>query len=434
MTSEVLQNMTVTEIKSMLAELESPEESILQILEQDPRSGVQKLATQVRRKQRELAKENARLENMAKLENKLRERGLLHIAGVDEAGRGPLAGPVVAAAVILPPQTLIAGLNDSKKLKESVRDSLFEEIHRIAISIGVGQATPQEIDDLNIRNATHLAMRRALDQLSPTPNKVLIDGNAVPESRFEEMAIIGGDRKSLSIAAASIIAKVTRDRQMQNYAEKYPEYGFAGHKGYGSAEHLEALRKHGPSPIHRLTFGGVPSVQQTYSEDYQIFLDGIESAKDLEQLTAMGETIATVSSDLESHEIESLRAKYKERLAKFTRAGTKGESLAADYLKKKGFRICAQNYRTNFGEIDLIVERVDSLRFVEVKTAKQTNFGDPRSWVTPKKQAQIVKLTKAYLAHLHTKPEMIQFDVITVNLATTQPEITHIEGAFTERS
>lgn len=433
MTPELLQEMTVTEIKSMLVDVASPEESLLQYLENDPRSGVQKLAIQTRRRQRELAKEQARLENMAALENKLRERGLLHIAGVDEAGRGPLAGPVVAAAVILPPKTLIAGLNDSKKLKESVRDSLFDEIKRVAISVGVGQATPEEIDSLNIRNATHLAMRRALNQLTPAPNRALIDGNAVPESNFEEMAIIGGDRKSLSIAAASIIAKVTRDRQMQNYAKEYPQYGFAGHKGYGSAEHLKALQEYGPSPIHRLTFGGVPAIRQTFSEDYDAFLDGIESAKDLEQLEAMGKTIASVSSNLETHEIESLRTRYKERLGKFDKVGTKGETLAAEFLKAKGFTICAQNYRTNFGEIDLIVKKEDSLRFVEVKTAKQSNFGDPSSWVTPKKQAQIVKLAKTYLSNTQSTHQTIQFDVITINMTTPEFQITHIESAFTER-
>ncbi|MDP6042287.1 MAG: ribonuclease HII, partial [Candidatus Latescibacteria bacterium] len=293
---ENLADLTVAQIRAHIKSLDEPDEGFLQSLEQDARSGVKALATQERKRRKARAREQARLEQMLILENKLSERGLEHIAGVDEAGRGPLAGPVVAAAVILPPETIIPGLNDSKVLSEQRRETLFETIPQVALAVGVGEASPQEIDQLNIRNATHLAMRRALDALEIQPDRVLVDGNAVPESKFPEQAVIGGDRASLSIAAASVIAKVTRDRQMIAYDEQYPVYGFAKHKGYGSADHLAALRKHGPCSIHRQSFGGVIEVAQKRSEDFEIYAEGIHSAKNLEQLEAIGTAIASASA------------------------------------------------------------------------------------------------------------------------------------------
>ena len=192
-----------------------------------------------------------------KFEKTAYNNGFTYVAGIDEAGRGPLAGPVMAAAVILPAGLLITGVDDSKKLTPDKREKLFEIIMAQALSVGVGFMTPADIDRINILQATRRAMLAAVQQLSPQPDYLLIDGISTIDSAVPQKTIIKGDSLSLSIAAASIIAKVTRDRLMIEMDSKYPGYGFAGHKGYGSAAHLDAIRRLGPSPIHRLTFGGV---------------------------------------------------------------------------------------------------------------------------------------------------------------------------------
>lgn len=179
------------------------------------------------------------------------------IAGVDEAGRGPLAGPVVAAAVILNPDIHIVGLTDSKLLTAGKREALFARIQETALAWGVGRADFDEIDRVNILQATLLAMQRAIFALSIKPSLVLIDGNQKPSLPFEVKAIVKGDLTEPAISAASIVAKVTRDHEMMCFDKAYPEYGFARHKGYGTAEHLAALKKYGPCPIHRRSFAGV---------------------------------------------------------------------------------------------------------------------------------------------------------------------------------
>lgn len=183
--------------------------------------------------------------------------GFTCIAGIDEVGRGPLAGPVMAAAVILPAGLSIIGVDDSKKLTHDKREKLFEIIMAQAISVGIGTVSPVEIDRINILQATRRAMLMAAQQLSPQPDYLLIDGISTIDSTIPQKTIKKGDSLSISIAAASIIAKVTRDRLMVEMDATYPGYGFSGHKGYGSAAHMEAIRVLGPSPIHRLTFGGV---------------------------------------------------------------------------------------------------------------------------------------------------------------------------------
>jgi ribonuclease HII len=191
------------------------------------------------------------------LEKTAYRNGFTCVAGIDEAGRGPLAGPVMAAAVILPAGMSIIGVDDSKKLTPDRREKLFEIIMAQALTVGVGVMDPVEIDRINILQATRRAMLAAVQQLSPTPDFLLIDGISTIDSAIPQKTIKKGDSLSLSIAAASIIAKVTRDRLMIEMDVKYPGYGFAGHKGYGSATHMDAIRRLGPSPIHRLTFGGV---------------------------------------------------------------------------------------------------------------------------------------------------------------------------------
>jgi ribonuclease HII len=195
--------------------------------------------------------------DLYRFERHARSGGYQLVAGVDEAGRGPLAGPVVAAAGILRPDHPIAGVNDSKKLTELQRERLFDQIMAEALSIGIGSSSPAEIDRINILQATRQAMLAAVRHLSPSPDLLLIDGITMIDSPLRQQTIKQGDSRSATIAAASIIAKVSRDRLMQEYDQHYPHYGFKQHKGYGSANHLAALRQHGPCPIHRLSFGGV---------------------------------------------------------------------------------------------------------------------------------------------------------------------------------
>lgn len=199
-----------------------------------------------------LEQELKRLEDMRVYERMYEEQGL--VCGMDEAGRGPLAGPVAAAAVILPKDCRILYLNDSKKLTAARREALYEEICQKAVAYGVGLASAEEIDELNILQATYLAMKRALDQLSQTPAVLLNDAVTIPGVTIPQVPIVKGDAKSLSIAAASVLAKVTRDQIMTACDPIFPEYGFARHKGYGTAAHIEALRAFGPCSMHRRTF------------------------------------------------------------------------------------------------------------------------------------------------------------------------------------
>ena len=209
-----LSDLTISEVRNLLRRREHIDLALLDVLDADPRAGVRILALKERRRRKSIAAERARLEKMRVLENRLHARGFCRIAGVDEAGRGPLAGPVVAAAVIFPRETLIPGLNDSKLLTPLKRSSLYERIKETAVAHGLGEASAEEIDRLNILQATYLAMRRAIKRLGVPPDRVLVDGPGVPGSPFPESAVIDGDAASLSIAAASILAKVTRDRKM----------------------------------------------------------------------------------------------------------------------------------------------------------------------------------------------------------------------------
>jgi ribonuclease HII len=191
------------------------------------------------------------------LDETVRRRGYSMVAGVDEAGRGPLAGPVVAAAVILPPEAVISGLTDSKALSPGQRDDFFDIIQETAIAVAVGAVGPEDIDRINILQATRRAMEEAVAQLAPQPHVLLIDGRMSIRSSIAQFPLVKGDARSHAIAAASVVAKVTRDRIMTAYHEAFPEYGFHRHKGYGTQEHLEAIRTHGCSPIHRRSFRGV---------------------------------------------------------------------------------------------------------------------------------------------------------------------------------
>ena len=219
----------------------------------DGRSGVQALVKRAEKQMEKLAAERKRIAQMQVFENKYRAEYPV-ICGIDEAGRGPLAGPVVAGAVILPENADILYINDSKKLSAKKREELYDEITERAVAWSVGSASPQEIDEINILQATYLAMRRAIAGLPVQPDILLNDAVVIPEVTIKQVGIVKGDAKSVSIAAASIVAKVTRDRLMAEYDETYPGYHFAGHKGYGTADHYAAIRENGISLIHRKTF------------------------------------------------------------------------------------------------------------------------------------------------------------------------------------
>ncbi|MBQ4177565.1 MAG: ribonuclease HII [Lachnospiraceae bacterium] len=220
----------------------------------DPRAGIQKLVQGAGKALERIGQERERLEQMRSYERDCIQKGYTYICGIDEAGRGPLAGPVVAGAVILPQDCEIFGLNDSKKLSEKRREELYEEITEKALAWGAGVIGPARIDEINILQADYEAMCEAIGQLKVMPQILLNDAVTIPQVRIPQISIIHGDARSVSIAAASIIAKVTRDRMMVEYDSLFPEYGFAEHKGYGTAAHYTALKKYGPCMIHRKTF------------------------------------------------------------------------------------------------------------------------------------------------------------------------------------
>ena len=229
-------------------------EEVLPALEADSRQGVQQYAASCRKKLDRMVQEKKRIHQMQAFGRELAQGRIF--AGIDEAGRGPLAGPVVAAAVIMPEECELLYVNDSKKLSAAKREELFDQIMDTAVSVGVGIASPGRIDEINILQATYEAMREAVSQLEPAPRLLVNDAVVIPGLSVAQKAVIKGDAKCYSVAAASIIAKVTRDRIMEQYDRLYPEYGFAGHKGYGSAAHIAALKRYGPCPIHRRSFIG----------------------------------------------------------------------------------------------------------------------------------------------------------------------------------
>lgn len=246
---------SVSQIKDFLKNI--PITDVINELEQfkdDERKSVQTVIEQYQKKYNSYLSEISRLDEISSYEKKYYKSGVEFIAGIDEVGRGPLAGPVVASAVILPKDCKIIGINDSKKLSEKKRQELFYEIKDKAIAIGVGVVSNIVIDEINILQATYEAMRVAISKLEVVPNQLLVDAVTIPDVNIPQEGIIKGDAKSISIAAASIIAKVTRDEMMKKYAEVYDGYFFEKNKGYGSKEHIEAIKNIGLCPIHRKSF------------------------------------------------------------------------------------------------------------------------------------------------------------------------------------
>ena len=307
-----------------------PSTELVRLLEADGRQGLLKLAEQVQRQLVVRQGLQSRFDAMLEYEKLYWSEGFTCIAGVDEAGRGPLAGPVVASAVVIDPDFCLPGLNDSKQLREEERESFYAPILARALGVGVGIVDHQEIDQINILQASFLAMRRALEQLAAKdvlPTLILVDGDkSIPNVSIVQKTIVGGDAASISIAAASVIAKVTRDRMMVQMGKLYPGYGFERHKGYSAPEHIEALRRLGPSPIHRMTFSLVR--QELYSEIYHEFAGLLFSTKDLANLREVGLAIGRQKNQLTSLEVEDLRqlyVKFEKKLKALTQQHDSGE-------------------------------------------------------------------------------------------------------------
>ena len=322
---------------------------------------------------------------MLQYEQKYWQSGKKYLAGIDEAGRGPLAGPVVSAAVILPQDIELPGVKDSKKISEKKREVLYGNIQKKALSVGIGWSDVAEIDEKNILQATYQAMRQAVGNLNINPEILLVDGRKADIKHFQQESIIDGDAKSLSIAAASIIAKVTRDRMMRQFDIVFPEYGFAKHKGYGTKQHIEAIQKSKATPIHRKSFNPV------------------------------------------SHHLPNMAYLQRNRLL-----GKLGEQLAACKMIRIGHEMVEMNYNVSkVGELDIISKDSDMLVFTEVKT--QTGgqgWGEPRWQITEKKRDRIMNAVQHYMDNNKLDCDF-RFDVAEVILGSGKPQINIIKDGMT---
>ena len=344
----------------------------------------QKEAAQQKREAR-MAAELARVQQMRDFELEAVRRAGGHglICGIDEAGRGPLAGPVAAAAVILPEDLLLPYLNDSKKVTEKRREVLFGQIKEKAIAWAVVMVPPERIDEINILQATYEAMRTAVGQLSVRPDVLVNDAVTIPGLDILQVPVIKGDARCISIAAASILAKVTRDTYMKEMDEKYPVYGFAGHKGYGTKSHCEAIVEYGPCPIHRRSF--------------------------------LGKILAGRPQSSSGEHISGRET------------GRLGEEQAVRFLQKNGVRILERNFQDRNGEIDLIAQEDGVLLFIEVKYRRSSRYGEPEEAVTVEKQRRISRTAQYYLHRTHEGRQIpMRFDVISV----TDEGIRWIRDAF----
>jgi ribonuclease HII len=276
-------------------------------LQRDPRQGVRQLYAALKKRFERERDERLRLEAMRHFELLLWKSGVRDIAGVDEAGVGPLAGPVVAAAVMFPPGTDIAGVDDSKRLDPETRATLAEEIRAKASGVGVGTASVEEIDRVNIYHAALLAMRRAVEALPRCPQHVLVDARTVPGVEVPQNTFNKGDGINFTIAAASIIAKTERDRMMEALDRTYPGYGFATHKGYGTPEHREALLRLGPSAAHRMSFPVIHELQGEYSPLFYVLRDQLEAARTRTALDELEAALRAQVEELADRECKKLR-------------------------------------------------------------------------------------------------------------------------------
>jgi ribonuclease HII len=287
--------------------------ALLRRLERDPREGARKLSAQLRRRYERERDERLRLDALLNFERVLWRAGLRRVAGVDEAGTGPLAGPVVAAAVVFPPGTAIEGIDDSKRLDPERRTELARVIHARAAGTGIGLASVEEIDRLNVYQASLLAMRRAVLALPEPPEHVLVDARTIPELACPQNAFSKGDGIDFSIAAASILAKTHRDRLMDELDVIHPGYGFARHKGYSTPEHQRAVRRLGPSPVHRRSFTFLRELCGGYSERFYTLQDRLERAGSRGALAACEQALEEHAAALDPVEHRKLRLVLRRR-------------------------------------------------------------------------------------------------------------------------
>lgn len=421
-------DLSVSDAAAYLAKRRPKLEPFLQSLEADARIGMRELARKTRNRRKAERTERSRVQKMLKHERRLWQKGIVHVAGVDEVGRGPLAGPVVAAAVILPQGISIERIDDSKALKPEEREELFDLIMKVALATSVGNVSAEEIDRINIYQATLKAMRTAIRGLDVQPDRVLVDGNRVPESGFNELAIIGGDAASQSIAAASVIAKVIRDREMREWDRTYPGYGFASHKGYASEAHTKSLNNKGPCPIHRRSFCTVEDALASWSEPFQEVRSTIDRIVRLAELGAYKQQIQRRSSKLSQRELQEIGRRIERRTNQLRKPGIAGEEAAENWLVQSGYLILERNLRVGRGEIDLVAQQGDTLAFIEVKTTSGTESGIEER-VTHQKQARITSAAAAYLYRCSTSLAP-RFDVITVHFKDDVPVIRHFPSAF----
>ena len=305
------------------------------------------------------------------LETELHRQGFEYVAGLDEVGRGCLAGPVAAGAVILPSnpaEELFEFVRDSKQLSAIQRAKAYNKITRASLSYAVGWVSPAEIDRIGISSSVRRAMSRALAKLKPAATNLLIDAINLPSSGLPQKSIIRGDSKSLSIAAASIVAKVERDRFMASLSDECQDYGFQSHKGYATRRHLDAIAEFGPCHFHRMSFAPVRR---------------------------------------EAHRIRPQTARA---------IGRRAESFAADALTERGNRIVSRNFRTRFGEVDLIVADGDTLCFVEVRARKSSVFGSPLETISSTKARRIIAATQEYLQQNSARWSNWRIDAASVEL------------------
>jgi ribonuclease HII len=303
-----LEELSIEDIRKRYIDKDEPVPGqILGRLQKDPRLGVQKLYAALKKRYEREQKERVRLDAMRHFELVLWKSGVRDIAGVDEAGVAPLAGPVVAAAVVFEPGTDIAGIDDSKKLDAPTRERLAREIRAKAAGVGVGISTVEDIDRVNIYHASLLAMRRAVEALPRKPQHLLVDARTVPGIDVPQNAFNKGDGINFTIAAASIIAKTERDRMMGELDRQYPGYGFASHKGYPTAEHRDAVVKLGPSAVHRMSFPVIHELRGEFSAPFYALKRQIEEAATREQMSACDRALRAQEGVLEERECRKLK-------------------------------------------------------------------------------------------------------------------------------
>ena len=376
--------MSISDIKKKFNSAKTEElPNIIREFEADGRKGVINLREAAIRRYNRYLMEKQRLFEIMFFEREGYKEGAKFIGGIDEVGRGPLAGPVVSAIVILKEGVLIEEINDSKKLSPKKRDELYDEIIKNAVDYSIGIVSHEEIDEINILQATYKAMRQALDKIEQKPDYLLVDAVTIPLVDIKQKGIVKGDAKSQSIAAASIVAKVTRDRLMEEYAKVYPDYDFENNKGYGSQSHIEAIKKNGICPIHRKSF-----VKNFMTEQ------------------GLGKEV------------------NKEK-------GNYGENLAVKMLKKRGYKIIERNYKNLIGEIDIIAEDGEYTVFVEVKFRSDISKGRPVEAVDYRKQKKIVLVAKEYISSHKIWGRNFRFDVVEV-LNGNPPMGKIIRNAFGE--